>query len=89
VKNFNEHNKIVIIKTIVIIIIKIIIIIIVIILFYFCKGKTWTRSKLKYVFPNLVFSVNHMHICRSLNCVHCGSQSSHQQLNWFRRNAFI
>ena len=42
-----------------------------------------TRSKLKWVFPNLVFSVNHLRVCRSLHCGHCGSQDFHQQANSF------
>ena len=32
-----------------------------------------TRSKIKWVFPNLLFSVVHMDISRSLFCVHCRS----------------
>ena len=50
------------------------------------RKKTFTtRSKLKWVFPNLVFSVNRLCVCRSLHCGHCGSQDFHQQANSFSK----
>ena len=32
-----------------------------------------TRSKLKWVFPNYLFTVDHKSMARNLHCVHCGS----------------